>query len=108
VGFIALLSSSTGPLREEKLTPADPEDLAAAATGSAGSCQSPQFRSLATTRAEAYQHWSFVVVRISHALVVLAVLLVLGQMLSRHLRGADLHLLAVSSAVGEGRSARGD
>ena len=66
----------------------------------------PDVPASATLR-EIIKHRSFVVVRISHALVVFAVLLVLGQTLARHLRGADLHLLAVSSAVGEGRSARG-
>src|SRR5271165_411570 len=42
---------------------------------------------------------SLVIVWVSHALVVLGVVLVLGKMLGPHLRSADLRLLAVSPTV---------
>jgi hypothetical protein len=48
---------------------------------------------------------SLVVVRVSHAFGVLAVLLILGQVFGPHLRGADLRLLAVSPAIGGCRGA---
>jgi hypothetical protein len=64
---------------------------------------SPQLRIHCLSRAPLLRGFLWVGLK-----VVLAVLLLLGQMFARHLRGADLHLLAVSSAVGEGRSARGD